>query len=181
MQPLWTTTNTVQTEILGRGTAIEPDLFAAPAVGTTGAMPAPRGRSPRCGGPGYAVIYLGDSLTLMANGLSRREIRRFTCPVDGVVGVDEHAHRDVAGGGPVTGGVVAQLSRPGDNPRPRFSISPRTTRPFSAGYQRTGRQPSARGRRRFSFRLANHGSPTCSFAEFSSKWRTCFSHLRGGS
>jgi hypothetical protein len=29
MQPLWTTTNTVQTEILGRGTAIEPDLFAA--------------------------------------------------------------------------------------------------------------------------------------------------------
>jgi hypothetical protein len=34
---------------------------------------------------------------------------------------------------------------------------------------------------RFSFFVADVDSPTCMFAEFSSKWRTSFSHLRGGS
>jgi hypothetical protein len=34
---------------------------------------------------------------------------------------------------------------------------------------------------RLSFSVADTGSPTCRFAEFSSKWRTASSHLRGGS
>jgi hypothetical protein len=34
---------------------------------------------------------------------------------------------------------------------------------------------------RFSFHLANHDSPASASAEFSSKWRTGFSHLRGES
>ncbi|MDT5350659.1 MAG: hypothetical protein QOH91_3946, partial [Mycobacterium sp.] len=34
---------------------------------------------------------------------------------------------------------------------------------------------------RFSPPVADADSPTCKFAEFSSKWRTGFSHLRGGS
>src|SRR5271163_874058 len=29
--------------------------------------------------------------------------------------------------------------------------------------------------------VVHHSSPTCRLAEFSSKWRTAFSHLRGGS
>jgi hypothetical protein len=34
---------------------------------------------------------------------------------------------------------------------------------------------------RFSFRMADSDVSTCGFAEFSSEWRTGFSHLRGGS
>jgi hypothetical protein len=34
---------------------------------------------------------------------------------------------------------------------------------------------------RFSKSLADGDASTCAFAEFSSKWRTGFSHLRGGS
>jgi hypothetical protein len=34
---------------------------------------------------------------------------------------------------------------------------------------------------RFSKKAADADSSTCMFAEFSSKWRRCFSHLRGGS
>lgn len=33
----------------------------------------------------------------------------------------------------------------------------------------------------FSFSVADGDASTCIFAEFSSKWRTRFSHLRGGS
>src|ERR1700738_1772539 len=46
----------------------------------------------------------------------------------------------------------------------------------------TNRTPlHVRGTRRFSNSVADDGSPNCRFAEFSSKWRTCFTHLRGGS
>jgi hypothetical protein len=34
---------------------------------------------------------------------------------------------------------------------------------------------------RFSLCMADGDASTCGFAEFSSKWRTGFSHIRGGS
>jgi hypothetical protein len=62
---------------------------------------------------------------------------------------------------------------------PSFAIS---YDPFATGNENLhSRSPRAVYYCGFPPHVADADSPTCMFAEFSSKWRTGFSHLRGGS